>query len=344
MRRTLGLLLNAEYPVPELIELGCLGESLGYDTLWYTDLRLARDCYIGLSVLAAHTSQVRLGPCVSDPYTRHPAITASAIAAFDELCGGRAVLGLGIGGQGFEELGLENRLPVAALRESVQVVRGLLRGEEVDVQGKVVTLNQGRLSFTPVRDHIPIYFATHGAQVSKLAGKIADGVLIANTLLPGVFEGYVNQLQAGLASVGKPPGAFDLGLRVEACISEDYDAAFSVMRRRMAQRLMGQYPRWDYLKELGVTAPQAFADIAATKDASLIDEAAAAMPPEIVDYTVLAGDVEKVARQLAGVLRPEITHLAIRPHKVPGDNITTTIRLFAETVIPRVEHLLASKT
>ena len=133
-----------------------------------------------------------------------------------------------------------------------------------------------------------------------------------------------------------------MGLRVEACISEDLDAAFAVMRRRMAHRLMGQYPRWDYLKELGVTVPEKFAEIAARKDDSLIDEAAAAMPPEIVDYTVLAGDVERVAQQLAGVLRPEITHLVIRPHKVAGDDITTTIRLFTEAVIPRVDELLAS--
>ena len=343
MSRSLGLLLNAEYTIPELIELGQLGESLGYHTLWYTDQRLTPDCYVGLSALATQTTRVRLGPCVSDPYTRHPAITASAIATLDELCGGRAVLGLGIGGQGFGELGLETKLPVAALREAVAVVRGLLRGEQVDVQGKVVTLNHGRLSFTPVRDHIPIYFATHGAQVSKLAGKVADGVLIANTLLPDVFEGYVKQIYAGIESAGKSPESFDLGLRVEACISEDYDAAFAVMRRRMAQRLMGQYPRWDYLNELGVNVPEKFSAIAAKKDNALIDDAAAAMPTEIVDYTVLAGDVERVARQLAQVLRPEITHLAIRPHKVPGDPITTTIQLFTEAVIPRVEQLLSEK-
>lgn len=339
MARTLGLLLNAEYSMSRLAELGELSESLGYDILWYTDLRLSTDCYLGLSVLAAHTKRVRLGPCVNDPYTRHPAITASAIATLDELCDGRAVLGLGIGGQGFGELGLENKLPVAALREAVTVVRGLLRGEQVDVQGKVVTLNNGRFSFTPLREHIPIYFATHGAQVSKLAGKIADGVLIANTLLPEVFDGYVKQIDSGLQSAGKSPASFDMGLRVEACISEDYEAAFGVMRRRMAHRLMGQYPRWDYLQELGVEVPEQFAQIAAKKDDSLIDEAAAAMPPEIVNYTVLAGDVEHVAQQLARVLRPEITHLVIRPHKVPGEDITNTIKLFAEAVIPRAQQL-----
>ena len=71
MARTLGLLLNAEYSMSRLAELGELSESLGYDILWYTDLRLSTDCYLGLSVLAAHTKRVRLGPCVNDPYTRH---------------------------------------------------------------------------------------------------------------------------------------------------------------------------------------------------------------------------------------------------------------------------------
>ena len=204
MTRTLGLLLTAEYTVPELIKLGQLGESLGYDTLWYTDLRLAPDCYLGLSVLAAHTERVRLGPCVSDPYTRHPAITASAIATLDELCGGRAVLGLGIGGQGFGELGLENNLPVAALREAVSVVRGLLGGETVNVQGKVVTLNQGRFSFTPVREHIPIYFATtRGSGVEAGRQNCRWGSHCQYLVTRLFFEGYVKHIGAGLASAGQ---------------------------------------------------------------------------------------------------------------------------------------------
>ena len=287
--------------------------------------------------------ELAIGPGVTDPYSRHPAITAATIATLDEISGGRAQLGLGTGGYGFKELGLEKKLPVAALRETIEIVRGLLAGANVDVRGKVVSLADGKLGFQPVRDKVPIYIATHGPQISRLAGKLADGVLIANTLLPNMFDLYLSKLQEGLASAKRPLDELDIGLRIEACISDDYDAAFAVMRRRMAARLIGQFPHWDYLKEMGVDVPDAFAEVAAKKDQSLVDEAARLMPPEIVKYTVLAGNPERVANQLAGVLRPEIKSLTIRPHCVAGGTVEDVLRAFATDVIPRVERIVSER-
>ena len=337
-----GLLLHADHSLAELGRLGRLAEDLGYRTLWYTDVRFGRECYLGLASIAARTGRLLLGPGVTDPYTRHPAITAAAIATFDEVCGGRALLGLGVGGQGFRELGLERPRPLAALRETVEIVRALLRGERVDSAGKVASLRGGRLTFTPPRDRIPIYFATHGAQVSRLAGRLADGVLIANTLHPRMLSSYVERVEAGLAGAGRTMAGFDLGLRVEACISADFEAAFSVMRRRMAARLIGQYPHWDYLDALGVRMPEAFRAVAARKDESAAGEAAPFLPREIVEATALAGDPEHVARQLAGVLRPEVGSVTIRPHCVPGGSVDDVIRAFAEEVLPRVAGLAES--
>ena len=343
MQPSLGVLLFADFSLTELARLGRCCEDLGYRSLWYTDIRFGRECYLGLSAVASATSRILLGPGVTDPYTRHPAITAASIATLDELSAGRAVLGLGAGGQGFGELGIERRLPVAALRETVEIVRALLRGERVEYEGKVVSLDNGRLTFEPVRSEIPIYFATHGAQISRLAGKVADGVLIANTLLPRMLQFYMDRIAEGLRGAGREQQGFDFGLRIEACISGDYDAAFAVMRRRMANRLIGQYPHWEYLKELGVAMPPAFVEIAAKKDARLTDEAASVMPRELVEHTVLAGDAQRVAEQLARVMRPEIGSLTIRPHAAPGEPLDEVIRAFAEDVMPRVERLTAGR-
>ena len=343
MQPSLGVLLFADFSLTELAGLGRLCEDLGYRSFWYTDIRFGRECYLGLAAVASATSKILLGPGVTDPYTRHPAITAASIATLDELSAGRAILGLGTGGQGFGELGIERRLPVAALRETVEIVRALLRGERVDFEGKVVSLNNGKLTFEPVRSEVPIYFATHGAQISKLAGKVADGVLIANTLLPRMLQFYMDRIGEGLLSVGREQQSFDFGLRIEACISANYDAAFAVMRRRMANRLIGQYPKWDYLNELGVAMPPAFVEIAARKDASLTDEAASVMPRELVEHTVLAGDAQRVAEQLARVMRPEIGSLTIRPHAAPGEPLDEVIRAFSEDVMPRVERLMATR-
>ena len=90
----LGCLLNAEYPAAELIRLGRLVESLGYHQLWYTDIRLFRECFVGLAALAMSTRRIELGPGVTDPYSRHPGVIASTLGTLDELAGGRALLGL----------------------------------------------------------------------------------------------------------------------------------------------------------------------------------------------------------------------------------------------------------
>ena len=335
-RPAVSVILNAEYPISKLVELGRLSEELGYGCLWYTDLRFATECFIGLAAIAGQTSRIRLGPGVVDPYSRHPSMIASSIATLDELTGGRAMLGLGIGGQGLPELGIERKLPVAAMREAVEMIRGLLKGESVTVQGKVVSLAGAKLSVRPVQERIPIYFATHGAQIAKLAGQIADGVLIANTLNPTAFDFYVKQIGEGVTKADRPPSAVDIGLRVEACISDDDDEAFAVMRARVASRVLSQYPHWEYLDAIGITLPEAFVEIAKGPDRGKSNPGAATlMPREVVESMVLAGNVERCAQQLAKGLVPEITHLTIRPHAAPGQDVASVLTAFIRDVVPR---------
>jgi 5,10-methylenetetrahydromethanopterin reductase len=331
-----GALLNAEYPAGELAELGRLAEQLGYRHLLYTDVRLFRECYLGLAAMAGATRSILLGPGVTDPYSRHPAVTASTIATFDELSGGRALLALGVGGTGFRELGITRTLPIAALRETVDMVRRLLAGETVTTSGKVISLAGGRLQFVPVRKQIPIYFATHGPQVTRLAGEVADGVLIANTMVPSAIEYYLGQVRAGAAQAGRDLTAIDVHLRVEMCIDDDEAVARQVMRQRVAARLLAGYPHWEFLELLGLRLPDAFRDIAAAKDMRRVDEAAKVLPDEAVEKTALAGRAEAIAGRLASALAPGITGITIRPHAVPGRAVGAVLRAFAEIVVPRL--------
>lgn len=333
----ISILLNAEYPTSKLVALGKLAEQLGYTALWYTDLRFAHDCFIGLAAIAAATERIKLGPGVVDPYSRHPSAIASSIATLDEMSGGRAILGLGIGGNGLKELGIERRLPVAAMREAVAMIRALLGGEEYAAEGKVVSLGPAKLGIKPVQRHIPIYFATHGAQITKLAGEVADGVLIANTLNPTAFNFYVTQLEAGMAKAARPAGSVDLGLRVEACIADDDEAAFAVMRKRVTSRVLTQYPHWEYLDAIGIQLPDAIVEIAKRPDrAKAVGEAEGLMPRAVVESMVIAGNPERCAEQLARGLSPSIRHLTMRPHAVPGQDVSDVVRAFAEVVVPRV--------
>ena len=102
-------------------------------------------------------------------------------------------------------------------------------------------------------------------------------------------------------------------------------------------------PKLRYLEELGVSLPKEFVDIAEKRDDTLAGEAAPFLPREVVDYTVLAGDATRCAEQLAGVVRPEVGSITIRPHAAPGESVKDVIRAFAVDVMPRVERLVAER-
>jgi 5,10-methylenetetrahydromethanopterin reductase len=146
----------------------------------------------------------------------------------------------------------------------------------------------------------------------------------------------VKQLEEGMAKVDRPAGSVDIGLRVEACIAEDDEAAFAVMRRRVVSRVLSQYPHWEYLEAVGLRLPEAFVEIAKRPDGKkAADEATKVMPREVVESMVLAGNPERCARQLAQGLGPKISHVTLRPHAAPGADVSSVIRAFIEIVVPR---------
>jgi 5,10-methylenetetrahydromethanopterin reductase len=339
MQPAVGLLLLADHSLKKIADVARLCEDAGYRYLWYADIRFAREIYLGLAVMASATSRILIGPGVTDPYSRHPALTAAAIATLDEMSDGRAVLGLGVGSNGMKELGIERKLPVAAMRETVEMLRALQRGERVDKQGKVVSLNGAQLSFKPLRQTMPIYFATHGMQVANLAGQVADGVQIANTLFPASFEKYLVQVDAGMAKAGRTTDAVDIGIKLEASIADDDEAAVRTMQHRIATRVAKQYPHWDYMDEIGVKLPQAYVDIVATGRTKLTLDEAKLFPMEIVETMGLGGDWERVADRLAASLHPRVTHVTLQPQMVPGQDVTDVIKIFATKVMPRVAQL-----
>jgi 5,10-methylenetetrahydromethanopterin reductase len=332
----LGVLLNAEYAAGDLVRLGELAEKLGYTHFFYVDVRFHRECYIGLASVAMRTQHMLLGTGVTDPYSRHPAITAASMATLDELSAGRAMLGLGLGGAGFRELGIQKTLPVAALRESIGMMRRLWRGEAVTLDGKVVSISNGRLAFAPVRAAIPIYIATQGEQITWLAGELADGVLIANTATEQGLDFYLRRIAEGAAKGARTLRDIDINLRWEICISPDEAAAVQVMRRRLAQRLINGYPNWGFLQQLGVSVTPEFEALAARRDPALFDQAVEALPMEVVDANMLAGSAERVASRIAPLLRPEVTGVTIRPHACTGTPVEEVMRSFAEDVMPLV--------
>jgi 5,10-methylenetetrahydromethanopterin reductase len=237
-----GVMLSDELPPDRFIALVELADSLGYSELWLTDQRFWRDCYMGLALAARHSQRLLLGPGVNDPFTRHPATKAKAIATLDEQSQGRAPLGLGVGGSGIREMRLAKERPVRALQEAIELVRAMLTGETVYFPGELFHLEGGRLGFSPHTREVPIFVASHSPQVLRLCGRLADGVLLGNVAHRDGLAEAVQVVRDGEAAAGREQGSVVIDLRLEACISDDGEAALAAMRRRFAVRLLSTFP------------------------------------------------------------------------------------------------------
>ena len=172
----LGLQIVPTMGSDELIDTIVTAEELGYSYCMVADEGLMLDVYTVLGAAARATSTIRLG-AVTNPYTRHPAATAAAIATVDEMSGGRAFVTLVAGGtMVLHPMGLERSAPLAMMTDTIEALRLLWRGEPVTWQGRRLSLEGAQLATGT--HSIPIWVAARGERMLALAGAHADGLVL----------------------------------------------------------------------------------------------------------------------------------------------------------------------
>ena len=172
----LGLQIVPTMGSAELIDTVVAAEELGYSYCMVADEGLMLDVYAVLGAAARVTSTIRLG-AVTNPYTRHPAATAAAIATVDEMSGGRAFVTLVAGGtMVLHPMGLERSAPLATMTDTIEALRLLWQGEPVTWQGRRLSLDSAQL--TTGTHSIPIWVAARGERMLAVAGTHADGLVL----------------------------------------------------------------------------------------------------------------------------------------------------------------------
>jgi len=337
---TLQLLLLGDAPVAQLIERARLAEANGYSAVWVADERFYREVYSCLGQLAAHTSRVLLGPCVTDPFARHPALTAMAIATLDEISRGRAILGIGAGISGFAELGIERKKPARAIREAIDVIRALLRGETVDFHGEVIAFNHGRLSFSPPRPEIPVYVASNGPLGQRMAAEIADGVVMEACASATEVRALRAAVDSAARNAGRDPPAIRIVARLNTCIAADGRAARDALRPSVARYLGAGRLRARTAATQGLRLPpEALAAVAAAAYADGVTPYLALLPlitDRHVDAFTLAGTVDEVTEHARALREAGADAVIVRPYAAEGATIEETIATLGAEVWPRV--------
>src|SRR3954471_670295 len=217
-------------------------EASGWDGLLLVDSQnLAGDCYIGLALAAHATSTLQLATGVTNPFTRHPAVTAGAIATVQAESDGRAVLGIGRGDSSLAHVGLAPA-PVAVFERYVRQVQRYLRGEDVPLEEAGAAANTGTVP--PVEElhlagapdasrlhwlranqpKVPVDVAATGPKVIGVAGRHADRVTFAVGADPERVAWAIDTFRAARAAAGLPADdGVELGAYVNVVCHPDRD-------------------------------------------------------------------------------------------------------------------------
>ena len=168
---------GAQLPMDAIPELARQAEAHGFDCAWGGEAN-NKDPTVMLSAIAAVTRQLKVGSAIYHILGRTPATLALQAMGLDELTGGRFLLGIGSSnptiakwhGQTFDH-------PLGRVREYIEIVRAAMRGEKLAFDGKYFTAQNFKMAFKPSGRTLPIYLAAFGSQMTRLAGRIADGVV-----------------------------------------------------------------------------------------------------------------------------------------------------------------------
>jgi F420-dependent oxidoreductase-like protein len=228
----LGSFISVGRSLDTALERVELAERLGYESVWVTHIA-ARDSLTTLMAYASRTERVRLGTGVMPIYSRKPATTAMSAAPVDEFSGGRLVLGLGVSHRPTMEAWFDEKIekPVREMREYVAIVRAVLRGEDPP-QGERFRSSFHFMGYEP-RPEIPIYIAGLSPGMLRLAGEIADGVVLWLCNPKYLRDLVVPSVTEGRERAGKELEGFDIVAAVPSAVTSEPEEVRDKLRQEL---------------------------------------------------------------------------------------------------------------
>jgi F420-dependent oxidoreductase-like protein len=323
------------------LELVKEAEAAGFDSVWAAEA-YGSDAATVLAWLAAQTERIRIGSSIFQMPGRSPAMTAMTAATLDQLSGGRMLLGIGTSGPQVAEGWHGQRFgkQLQRTREYVEILRKTLARERLEYDGETyqLPLPDGpgkalKLTIAPVQERIPIYIASIGPKNTQLTGEIADGWLPI-FFSPEHVDGSRELLEEGAARSDRTLGPeFDIAPAVNVAIDDDVDRARDQMRHFIALYVggMGSRERNFYNS---LVQRYGFEDAAGEiQDLYLEgkkDEAAAAVPAELIDTITLVGPRDKVRDRLEVYRDAGVGTLIVSPVSFDAGDRRRMVRELAE--------------
>lgn len=298
-----------------LIPMARLAEESGYTDIWTAEVS-GVDGFTPLGAIAASTERLRLGTAIVPAFTRPPALLAMSAAAVQAISGGRFILGIGTSTSIIvgRWMGVPFEKPLVRMRETLTFLRDALEGKKVSFEGETVASQGFRLTTDP-GSPVPLYIAGLGPKMLRLAGEMADGVILF-LFTPEGARAAIDQVTKAAADAGRNPSDIDVVARIPVAMGEDEEVLRFMLRRLTTTYAMvdvynASLTRQGFGEEAGV--------IAKKWTEGDRDAAAEAVTDEMLQSLYIFGDLDRCKARLEEFRQAGIKTPVVLPISVAGD-------------------------
>jgi len=295
--KRLGIAFSGGANPAEIVDCVKLAETLGYESAWVAEGH-GGDQFAVLSACAAQTSKILLGTSITSVFVRTVPTIAMAAATVDAISGGRFILGIGSSHkvQVEPEHGVPYGKPLTRVRESVAVIRALLRGGRVSYAGETVRIEGFDLWFTPLRPAIPIYLSAVFPKMTTLCGEIADGIILTRSTIATAAQ-VRERLAEGAKRAGRDPSAIVVTSLLPTAVGATRKEALDALRPGLAF-YAGFFPRYNRMM-----AEHGFRGEAAAWSRGDRQATERAVSDALIDATSVAGTPEQCRERIEAYRR-----------------------------------------
>jgi 5,10-methylenetetrahydromethanopterin reductase len=219
-------------------------EEKGFEAVWQAESRLVRDAIVPMAAYAAVSEEIKVGSAVINNWTRNIGLLAATFLTLDDLASDRVICGIGAWWEPLaKNVGIERKKPLKAMRETVEVLRRLLKMERVTFHGEFHQVDGIELDVVHGRRearNVPIYIGATGPKMMELAGEISDGVVLNYCVPPDYNDRALEHLENGAKKAGRALQDLDRPQLIVCSLDHDENKALDRSRELLTQYLAQQ--------------------------------------------------------------------------------------------------------
>ena len=291
-----GVSFDGFAPFADALVLARRAEEAGARSLWMAEHLGYRQSLVSCTAFALKTERTTVVPTAISPYLWSPISVAMAMATIAEAAPGRAALALGSGNPMFlAEGGARLERPLVAMREFIACLRQLWSGEAGAYEGEMFRLDGMRMAFRPSQE-IPVYLAAMGPRMLRLAGELADGVVLSAGLTVEYAAESLAMVDAGAKTARRDPAEVRRAAYLYIAVDEDRAAAIERLRPKIAFLMRNDFIGPSVAGSGIAIDREAVKQAIARRD---MKAAAALIPDEAVTRFAICGSPEDCERRIA---------------------------------------------